>query len=136
MVRCIPEGFGYPFCQVLAVYKIVVVPTALPLYGILWLWARIFKKKSWKYFSMKWHDHHHTTTYFLYVHSGPEKLKKSRSKFHEKLFLTKFHFLQSQKWPKINFWTLKKFKTAKNAISHKIFFDLFDFTSFFLPGLF
>ena len=30
--------------------------------------------------------------------------------------MTKFHFLQFQKWPKSNFWTGKKFKTAKNAI--------------------
>ena len=35
--------------------------------------------------------------------------------------LTKFHFLQFQKWPKINFWTGKKCKTAKNAISRKTF---------------
>ena len=34
--------------------------------------------------------------------------------------LSKFHFLQFEKWPKINFWTGKKFKTAKNAISRKI----------------
>ena len=54
--------------------------------------------------------------------------------------LTKIHYLPFQKWPKINFWTGKKFKTAKNAISRnfhgkysKIFFhenDLFHFTSF------
>ena len=46
--------------------------------------------------------------------------------------INQFHFLQFQKWPKINFWTGKKFKTAKNAISHKKnFFYLFDFTRFF-----
>ena len=56
------------------------------------------------------------------------------NQFHAIFFLTKIPFLQFQKWPKINFWTGKKFKTAKNAISRK-FFDLFDFTSF-LPGLF
>ena len=33
--------------------------------------------------------------------------------------LTKFDFLQFQKWPKINFWTGKKFKTARNAISRE-----------------
>ena len=45
------------------------------------------------------------------LHSGPENLKKSSPKkssnqinqFHEKIFLTKIHFLQFQKWPKINF---------------------------------
>ena len=36
-----------------------------------------------------------------------------------KIFLAKFHFLQFQKWLKINFWTGKKFKTAKNVISRK-----------------
>ena len=36
--------------------------------------------------------------------------------FHE-FFLAKYHFLQCQKWPNINFWTGKKFKTAGNAIS-------------------
>ena len=56
----------------------------------------------------------------------PENSKKSRQKnswnqinqFHDILF-AKFHFLQFQKWPKINFWTEKNFKTAKNAISRK-----------------
>ena len=43
--------------------------------------------------------------------------------------MTKFHFLQFQKRPKINFWTGKKFKNVKNAISWKKF-DLFDITSF------
>ena len=33
--------------------------------------------------------------------------------------MTKFHFLQFQKWSKINFWTGKKFKTARNAISRR-----------------
>ena len=74
---------------------------------------------------------------------GPENLKKSRPKklvksnksISRNFILTKFHFLQFQKWPKINFWTGKKFKTAKSAISRKKI-DLFDFTSFFLPGFF
>ena len=60
------------------------------------------------------------------THSGPEILQKSRTKklvksntsiSRKKIFLTKFHFLPFQKWPKINFCTGKKFKTAKNAIS-------------------
>ena len=71
-------------------------------------------------------------------HSGPENLKKSRPKKFVKsnrsiswiIFLTKFHFLQFQKWPKINFWTEKMFKTAINAISRKKIY-LFDFMSFF-----
>ena len=54
---------------------------------------------------------------------GPENLEKTIlpknswnqiNQFHE-FFLTKFHFLQFQKWPKINFWTREKFKTAKNT---------------------
>ena len=32
----------------------------------------------------------------------PEKIKSNKIQFHE-FFLTKFHFLQFQKWPKINF---------------------------------
>ena len=52
------------------------------------------------------------------------------------------HFLQFQKWPKINFWTGKKFKTAKNnAISiHRNFMKknwfFFYFTSFFCLDFF
>ena len=68
--------------------------------------------------------------------SGPENLKKSKPKKLLKSnkaiswnFPPKFNFLLFQKWPKINFWTGKKFKTAKNAISQKKI-DLFDFTSF------
>ena len=76
-----------------------------------------------------------------------KKLVKSNKSTSRKNFLTKFHFLQFQKWPKINFWTGKKFKTAKNAISRKKIkillnfhgkyskknrqIDLFDFTSFY-----
>ena len=59
----------------------------------------------------------------------PEKLVKSNKSISRK-FLTKFHFLQFQKWPKINFWTGKKFKTARNAILREKK-DLFDFTIFF-----
>ena len=63
--------------------------------------------------------------------SRPKKLVKSiKSISRRKFFLTKFHFLQFQKWSKINLWTGKKFKTARNAISRKKK-DLFDFTSFF-----
>ena len=40
--------------------------------------------------------------------------------------------MQFQKWPKINFWTGKKFKTAKNAIQ----WNLFLISRVFLPGLF
>ena len=48
---------------------------------------------------------------FSNYHCGPEKLKKSLPKkimksnksILPKIFLTKFHFLQFQKWPKINF---------------------------------
>ena len=72
----------------------------------------------------------------LQIHSGPENLKKIQAKklvesnesISRIIFSSKFHFLQFQKWPKINFWTGK---TAKNAISRKKIFDLFDFTSFF-----
>ena len=42
--------------------------------------------------------------------------------FHEKKNYWFIWFHEFQKWPKINFWTGKKFKTAKNAISRKFFF--------------
>ena len=35
--------------------------------------------------------------------------------------MTKCHFLYFQKWPKLNFWTGKILKTAKNAISQNWF---------------
>ena len=35
--------------------------------------------------------------------SSPKKLVKSNKSILRKTFLTKFHFLQYQKWPKINF---------------------------------
>ena len=55
---------------------------------------------------------------FYVYHSGPENLKKTRPKnswnqirksIWRNFILTKFHFLQFQKWPKINFWTRKMF---------------------------
>ena len=63
------------------------------------------------------------------IHSGPENLKKSRPKIlvksnnsiSRKKFLTKFHFLQFQKWPKINFM---------------IFLFIYLISRGFLPGLF
>ena len=43
-----------------------------------------------------------------------------------------FAISKMAKWPNIHFWTVKKFKTAKNAISHKKnLMDIFDFTTFF-----
>ena len=66
---------------------------------------------------------------------GQKKLVKSNKSISRKNFLTKFHFLPFQKWPKINFWTRKKFKTAKNAISRKKFFNYL-ISRVFLPGLF
>ena len=80
------------------------------------LYTKIFRRKiDFRYFSR------HAS------HSGPENLKKSRPKklvksnksISRKFFLIKFHFLQFQTWPKINFWTGKKIKTARNAISRK-----------------
>ena len=70
--------------------------------------------------------------------SWPENLKKSRSKklvnrnkSISRFFLAKFHFLQFQKWTKMNFWTGKKFKTLPEMKFQEKKFDLFDFTSFF-----
>ena len=67
------------------------------------------------------------------------KLKKVQTKNSWNLnftknFLTKFHFLQFKKWPKINFWTGK---TANNAISQEIGnFFIYLISRVFLPGLF
>ena len=56
---------------------------------------------------------------------------KSNKSIARNFFGAEFHFLQFQKWPKINYWTGKKFKTAKNAISLKIFFGFIWFHEFF-----
>ena len=37
-----------------------------------------------------------------------KKLVKYNKSISRRIFLTKFHFLRFQKWPKINFWTRKK----------------------------
>ena len=50
-------------------------------------------------------------------------------------FSATVHFLPFQKWPKINFWTGKKFKTAKMQFSRKIFL-IYLISLVFLPGLF
>ena len=58
----------------------------------------------------------------IYAHSRPENLKNSRPKKlvkSNKSISRKKFFLQFQKWPKINFCTREKFKTARNAISRK-----------------
>ena len=64
-----------------------------------------------------------------------KKLMKSNKSISRTFFCQISFFLQFQKWPKINFWTGKKFKNCQKWNFMKIFFDLFDFTSF-LPGLF
>ena len=72
---------------------------------------------------------------------------KSNKSISRNFCLTKFHFLQFQKLPKINFWTGKNFKTAKNAISrkncflfiwcHKFFcLDFFKFSGLLCAGWF
>ena len=80
----------------------------------------------------------HVNAYLL-DHSRPENFKKSRpkqlmksNKSISRIFFNQIPFLLYQKRPKINFCTGKKFKTAKNVISRKKFFDLFDFTNFFV----
>ena len=54
--------------------------------------------------------------------SRPKKLAKSNKSISRKFFLTKFHFLLFQKWPKINFWTRKKFKYYQKCNFTKIVF--------------
>ena len=65
-----------------------------------------------------------------------KNLVKSNKSIWRKILLPKFHFLQFQNWPKINFWTRKKFKTAKNAISRKKFFWFIWFHEFFCLDFF
>ena len=50
-----------------------------------------------------------------------KKLTESDKSISRKNILTKLHFLQFLKWPRIYFWTREKFKTAKIAISRKNF---------------
>ena len=77
-------------------------------------------------------------------HSGPDNLKKSRPKKFVKsnksisriFFWSNSIFLQFQKWAKTNFWTGKKFRPPKNAISRKKYFLIYLISRFFLPGLF
>ena len=47
---------------------------------------------------------------------GQKSLWNQINQFHEIIFWPNSIFLQFQKWPKIDFWTRKKFKIAKNAI--------------------
>ena len=58
---------------------------------------------------------------------------KSNKSISRKIFLTKFHFFQFPKWPKISFWTGKNIKTAKIFFwfiwFHKFFYlDFFKFS--------
>ena len=75
---------------------------------------------------------HYTVGQKILKSPGQKKLMKSNKSVSWKFFLTNFHFLHFQKWPKINFWTTKN---ARNAFSRKKIFDVVvDFTSFFLHG--
>ena len=60
---------------------------------------------------------------------------KSNKSISQNLFLTKFHFLQFQKWQKSIFELENFLKLPEMQFREKKPFDLFDFTSFF-PGLF
>ena len=62
-------------------------------------------------------------------------MKSNKSVLRTKFFFTKFHFLQFQKWPKINFRTGKKFKTTKNAMSRNLFLNYL-ISRVFWAGLF
>ena len=42
-----------------------------------------------------------------------KNLVKSNKSISRNFILTKFHFLQFQKWPKINFWTRRSLKLSK-----------------------
>ena len=59
------------------------------------------------------------------------KLVKSTKSISWNNFLTKFHFLQFQKRPKINFWTGKSLKLPKMQLHITIFFLFIWFQEFF-----
>ena len=65
--------------------------------------------------------------------SKAKKLVKSNLITFTKKFLTEFHFLRFQKWPKINFWTGK---TTKKCNFTKIIFWLIWFHEFFCLDFF
>ena len=104
--------------------------------------------QTWQKFANKWRKalFDMPYTYFLAdfgcpFHSGRENLKKSMPKNNCEVkyinftifFLAKFNFLLFQNWPKINFSTGKKFKTAKNAIwRNKILIYLISRVFFYL----
>ena len=57
---------------------------------------------------------------------------KTNKSISRKIFFDHIPFFAISKMAKKNFLKWEKvFKTAKNVISRKTFFDLFDFTSFF-----
>ena len=56
-----------------------------------------------------------------------KKLVKFNKSISRCFFYQILHFWQFQKWPKINFWTGKKFKTDKNAISRNLFIWFHEF---------
>ena len=69
-----------------------------------------------------WMNFHEFVKYKLYWRRkrNKQRFMTTWNKFPRgQKLLAKFHFLQFQKWPKINFWIGKKFETAKNAISRK-----------------
>ena len=83
--------------------------------------------------------------YRYFLAPGPGKLKKSRTKklaksnksiSRKKKFFEHTHLLPFQKWAKINFWTGKKFKTARNAISLERKNLIYLISRVFMHGLF
>ena len=64
-----------------------------------------------------------------------KNLVNSKKSISRNFILTKFHFLQFQKWPKINFWTEKKFEKLPKMQFHEKFL-IYLISRVFLPGLF
>ena len=65
-----------------------------------------------------------------------KKLMKSNESISRLIFLTKFYFLQFQKWPKLNFWTGKKFKNCHKCNFTKKFILFIWFHKFFCLDFF
>ena len=64
-------------------------------------------------------------------------MKSNKINFTKKFFFDQIPLnLQFHKWAKINFWTGKKFNTAKNATSRKKIILIYLISGVFLAGLF
>ena len=67
--------------------------------------------------------------------SRAKKLVKSNKSISQKNFLTKFHFLQFQKWPKMNFWPFLKLQ-KRNLVKKNFMKLMYLISRVFLTRIF